>query len=452
ADNIDALNPGYEGLLGSGRVNSDTAVNGTLPPPRIEGLTRVGRTRLFVELANVFQKGTIEAENFQTGQLLNWELREDGADGEFDTPDDTIVPLTLVTDYMIGTNSLEFTYNSLPEGNYRFTGVGGPPFSGLSDPFWTLLDGNGDGTGGDDYVFEFEAVALNVTTTPDGSPDTFLVTRNGDQVEVRVNAVLAGSVSVNGAPVITLTGSTDTDRFDVDSLNWDFGGDVVVNAQAAGVDEALLDDSPGLDRFKAWATVATFQMEDAYKITASNVRWLHAYAENGGADIAELYGEAGAVDRFKSNETANQATLQSTNDYARAKSFRYVYAYANAGDADVAQLYGKAGAADNFISKETSSPDWATLYSTNDYSRAKSFAQVQAYANAGDNDVATLYDSAADDFFEGDDQLGWLYGGGFDTKAWYFAVGQAIAEDRDDYDTQTISGTPLWTALGDWEN
>ncbi|MFH1268727.1 MAG: hypothetical protein ABIK89_23630 [Planctomycetota bacterium] len=66
--------------------------------------------------------------------------------------------------------------------------------------------------------------------------------------------------------------------------------------------------------------------------------------------------------------------------------------------------------------------------------------------------LPTLYDSAADDVFDGDDDLGWLYGGGFDTKAFTFAVGQAIAEEREDDDTATVSGTPLWMALGDWEN
>ena len=38
ADNIDALNPGYEGLLGSGRVNSYRAVTETLAPPLIEDI------------------------------------------------------------------------------------------------------------------------------------------------------------------------------------------------------------------------------------------------------------------------------------------------------------------------------------------------------------------------------------------------------------------------------
>ena len=158
ADAIDNLNPGYEGLLGSGRVNSNRALNETLAPPVIENVTELPSSggvttqpisTLTVELANIFDKASID-------NIGNWELRSDGADNTFGNADDYIVPLTLVTEYLIGTNDLEFSVGGpLAQEHYRFRAVSG----GLADPFGTALDGNGDGTAGDDFFVEFTVAA-----------------------------------------------------------------------------------------------------------------------------------------------------------------------------------------------------------------------------------------------------------------------------------------------------
>ncbi|MCA8997222.1 MAG: S8 family serine peptidase, partial [Planctomycetaceae bacterium] len=169
ADNIDALNPGFEKLLGSGRVNSFRGVTEVLAAPRIEGLEGLPAsgaatnrliTSFFVDLDNVFNAASVQNSS-------NWLLTEAGADGTLGTGDDVSVPITLQTTYQIGSNRLRFTTDGGPlaPGKYEFRASG----AGLTDPFGTKLDGNGDTTGGDDFVHVFSVStptnAHNVTIT-----------------------------------------------------------------------------------------------------------------------------------------------------------------------------------------------------------------------------------------------------------------------------------------------
>lgn len=161
ADNINALQTATaNGLVGSGRVNSNKALNNTLLPPRFKNTTNtpllpglpaegatVGSapTSFTLDVANVFDPATMIASNF--------ELRGDGADQTFNTPDDTLIPFTLrfgdaaapTHGYQIGTNRLFFTsLGAMAPDRYRFTAK-----AELKDPFGQALDGNNDGVGGD---------------------------------------------------------------------------------------------------------------------------------------------------------------------------------------------------------------------------------------------------------------------------------------------------------------
>ncbi len=157
ADDLDSLNPEYAGLLGAGLANPYNALTQTLAPPRIREVVEVPEaggtffgtfTNLTLRLRSVFDAATI-------GNSANWVLSGAGADDTFGTSDDTLIPLTLTTNYMIGTNELEFVVGGpVPNDRYEFRAVA----SGLADPFGTLLDGNGDGTAGDDYVHTFYVV------------------------------------------------------------------------------------------------------------------------------------------------------------------------------------------------------------------------------------------------------------------------------------------------------
>ena len=155
ADPIDTQNPGFAGLLGSGRVNAYRALSTTLPPPRLgalEGLPAAGGTlrdeitTFTLRLRHTLDSSTVTPANF--------ELRRAGDDQIFGTSDDRIIPLTINNGrpHRIGTNWLDFRFaGALPPGDYRFTAFSG----GLRDPFGQPLDGNGDGTGGDDFIHAF---------------------------------------------------------------------------------------------------------------------------------------------------------------------------------------------------------------------------------------------------------------------------------------------------------
>lgn len=154
ADNIDALNPGFAGLLGAGRINTGRALSEALAPPQLSvvELSAPAGTRsllpptssLTVDFEFILAEATVEDSD-------NWELRSWGADNTFDTADDVVIPMTTPSDYMIGMNEFELTFPMLSEGVYRFTAVS----DGLENPFGMALDGNGDGTAGDHFVREF---------------------------------------------------------------------------------------------------------------------------------------------------------------------------------------------------------------------------------------------------------------------------------------------------------
>jgi subtilisin family serine protease len=159
-DNIDAVNPDFAGLLGSGRVNSFRAVTQTLAPPKFkpgsliglpaEGATvNAAPTAFSIDVANVLNPAT-------ANNAANWSLKGDGLDNTFGTADDTTVSLVLNTTYLIATNRLSFTVSgagSMTPDTYRFTAS-----SALADPFGAALDGNGDGTGGDAFTRTFTFV------------------------------------------------------------------------------------------------------------------------------------------------------------------------------------------------------------------------------------------------------------------------------------------------------
>ncbi|MFO0946519.1 MAG: S8 family serine peptidase [Planctomycetota bacterium] len=154
-DNIDALNPNYAGLLGSGRVNSYRALTETLAAPKIKGIVEIAAegsiinqalSTITVELGSVFDPTSIASSG-------SWELEYAGFDDIFGTEDDTFLSINLETNYMFGTNRLKFNVaGGMYEGNYRFVAHAG----GLANPFGTALDGNGDGIAGDDFVRNFQ--------------------------------------------------------------------------------------------------------------------------------------------------------------------------------------------------------------------------------------------------------------------------------------------------------
>ncbi len=84
--------------------------------------------------------------------LNGWDLREAGADGVFDTPDDDVYDLRVSPEYSGGTTvNLRLFDGPMQEGQYRLTIT-----PSLTDVLGNLLDGDGDGVGGDAFTRIFE--------------------------------------------------------------------------------------------------------------------------------------------------------------------------------------------------------------------------------------------------------------------------------------------------------
>ena len=127
----------------------------------------------------VIDKLTIDvSENLDPGGVndpASWELREVGPDDTLDTSDDVISPLAVNPAYTTGTT---ITIDILPAagsspsplqpGEYRFTARA----SSLADLAGSPLDGNGDGTGGDDFIRTFSVVVPPGTVVESASNDT----------------------------------------------------------------------------------------------------------------------------------------------------------------------------------------------------------------------------------------------------------------------------------------
>jgi subtilisin family serine protease/subtilisin-like proprotein convertase family protein len=138
--------PGHAGTLTHWAI---VAARDTTIAPRINSVQPLpaegGKTWLPIDVLTVrFSEDMDEAS---LTSAANWKLAEAGADGNFDTSDDTARTLSIAP-YTGGlTATLNVGGGALAPGKYRFTALSG----GLRDVAGNLLDGNADGVGGDAY-------------------------------------------------------------------------------------------------------------------------------------------------------------------------------------------------------------------------------------------------------------------------------------------------------------
>lgn len=150
ADNIDELNPGYRLKLGSGRVNSLRAVT---EQPRPIAIRKVNEINNGIVMAGNRQFTILLSGAFDTERLKNvdhWQLRSAGPDSSLDTSDDISMVLDLATELTDLTRVIVLKSAALSPGKYRLAAA-----ATLHDPFGTPLDGNGDGTPGDNWSVDF---------------------------------------------------------------------------------------------------------------------------------------------------------------------------------------------------------------------------------------------------------------------------------------------------------
>lgn len=207
-------------------------------------------------------------------------------------------------------------------------------------------------------------------------------------------------------------------------------GDMVVIADAGGVDEAQLIDSSGDDLFASDPESSTLS-GDGFSIRIESVQYVHAYASSGGNDQATISGSE-ADESYVGKETWGRL---SGEGYAlRAKFFDVVTVHAGGGT-DEAKLLDSAGD-DTFHA----TPTEATMLGDGYTHRVVGFDGVHAYARAGGYDIANLHDSAGDDTYVATDTWGKLYGDDFLVRAKFFDSVHAYA-DAGGYDTAQLNGT-----------
>ena len=171
ATNIDAKNTAYAGLLGTGRVDAYAAVSAKLAAPTVRGLVGIAAGRTLSKSPATLSLGTLSVLDTKTVTAGSFELRGSGVDGQFETADDTVIPLSVASPYAYGSNTIALTVGrTLADGNYRFTAK-----TTITDPFGTALAAP--------YVTTFTIAPL-----PPAAPTNFkAVTPNYSQTEAELS-------------------------------------------------------------------------------------------------------------------------------------------------------------------------------------------------------------------------------------------------------------------------
>ncbi len=228
----------------------------------------------------------------------------------------------------------------------------------------------------------------------------------------------AETVTVNlagGSDSAVLTGTSTAETWSTgvaDGTLWDSTYSIRIrNTEsvevdgAGGSDTAKLYDSTGNDTFTASPGEGQIDYASGTTISVEHFEAIHAYGTAGGNDTAYLNDSAGNDTLYADGSVTNAAgdigdiALYGSGYYNRAKFFENVTAYATAGGNDTATMYD--GTTDDlFVSWDggASLADSATTDPAFSY-RAEGFDTVNAYANNGGLDAAKLYDSTGTDTF-----------------------------------------------------
>jgi hypothetical protein len=157
-------------------------------PPHITGFLNIppnggGTNSVFSSITLSFSE---PLDVISARSRANYKLIGSGPDDIFDTSDDVLYSLNPVYSFTETDVVLELVNGALPDGHYRLTVSG---TRAIYDTAGNPLDGNGDGSGGDDYVHMF-----TIDRAPNVAP-------------VATDQVLA--LAEDGTLLITLAGSDD---------------------------------------------------------------------------------------------------------------------------------------------------------------------------------------------------------------------------------------------------
>ncbi len=135
ADSIDAKNPQYKGLMGSGRVNNYRALTEKLAPAKVEDVT------FSANVISVHFDKLLDPNVVNKGS--HWIVKS--------LKNKKVIQATMSQPWYIGSTVLDLNVPKLTAGKYQLTIKGD-----LKDPFGQAIDGQGKGVAGTDYVVSFQ--------------------------------------------------------------------------------------------------------------------------------------------------------------------------------------------------------------------------------------------------------------------------------------------------------
>jgi hypothetical protein len=264
----------------------------------------------------------------------------------------------------------------------------------------------------DNVIFE-GAGGVN-TALVTGSEDDETVTLGPDSanlvgsgLELQANDVAISTfTSGEGADVANLYGSAGDDNLDADPSQATLTGSgytqqaigyptVNVFAGDGGYDVAMLEDSAEDDLFTSTADFVELG-GPGFMIHTESFDENHAYARNGGDDMASFTDSPGN-DKFKAEPAQNYAKMYGSAMYNRAKLFETIVVSGSQGGNNLARVFDSLGD-DTFIAGAGE----AHFYNDNTHPfdvTVLAFNQVIGYSNVGGNDRVELHDSVLADVF-----------------------------------------------------
>ena len=286
---------------------------------------------------------------------------------------------------------------------------------------------------GEEYVLHVAGLTADVDLTlanlvsPAGADVTVYGTDGGDAFEASgtsftINGLAYSAaqfvspetvrfVAGDGFDVARLTGSAGSDQITLaphsaelagGAIRWLVDGAEQIDVDGAGGDDEAWLDGTGVagGYLRLWPLYGTWTAAgEPFNHTLANVATVHALAD-GGDDTAALYDSKGD-DVFYGGPASPHGTRFVGTTPGRVfdnevVGYANVYAYARAGGNDAAELYDSNTSADSFFGK----PGDGTFYGPGFYLRAIGFERVNARASDdGFADAARLYDSDGDDTF-----------------------------------------------------
>ena len=231
-------------------------------PPRITGFLNIpangGTTNSVFSTITFSFSEALDAISARS--RANYRLVGSGIDGIFDTPDDVICPLNPIYSFGETNLALGLINGALRDGDYRLTVSG---TRAIYDTAGNPLDGNGDGTGGDDYVHFFtidrtnhepvadpqvvsvsedNVVLITLTASDlDADPLSFEITQN--PLHGNLSGLDPVTHQVTYTPGANYSGA-DSFTFRVDDGKTGIG-EAIVNLTVTAVNDAPVNTVPG---------------------------------------------------------------------------------------------------------------------------------------------------------------------------------------------------------------